>query len=92
MIHRDSIEFTTALALGAVLGVSLAYLFSSAGTDGAGRTEFPRLVARTRVGGDVEVRLRTAAPGGARGAGRVLLRRLAEARGSQHSGGNGRRG
>lgn len=90
MIHRDSIEFTTALALGAVLGVSLAYLLSSAGGGAGGATTPPpRLVARTRAGGDVEVRL-TSAP--AEGAGRALLRRLSTVRGTSHDGRNGRRG
>lgn len=85
MIHRDSIEFTTALALGAVLGVSVAYLLSAGG---APRNPIPRLVARTRAGGNVEVRL--PAPGET--VGHVLLRRLSEVRGSSHDGGNGRRG
>ncbi len=84
MIHRDSIEFTTALALGAALGVSLAYLLSSGGEH---RRPLPRLVARTRAGGNVEVRL----PTPRESSGRALLRRLSEARGTSHADGNGRR-
>lgn len=85
MIHRDSIEFTTALALGAVVGVSLAYLLSPGGGQ---RRPLPRLVARTRAGGNVEVRL----PGGSGSSGRALLRHLSESRGTSHGSGNGRRG
>lgn len=90
MIHRDSIEFTTALALGAVLGVSVAYLLSSLVTGGSSGA--PRLVARTRVGGDVEIRLPSPLPDSTEGVGRSLLRRLAGSGGTRGPEGNGRRG
>lgn len=69
MIHRDSIEFTTALALGAALGAGLALL---ARPDESARQRLERRTrpSRRRVAREVE-EVRFHAAEGARGVRRV---------------------